>query len=44
MVRKYQDRLYRHIQRCVRDPELAKDLTQETWLKAYRGIPGFRGA
>ena len=40
---KYHGRLYRHIQKRLRDPELAKDLTQETWLKAYRGIGSYRG-
>jgi len=43
LVRKYQDRLYTHIHGRVRDPELAKDLTQETWLRAYRAISCFRG-
>ena len=38
----YQVRLYRHIARRVSDVELAKDLTQEVWLKAYRGISTFR--
>lgn len=43
LVRKYQDRLYRHINGRVTDPELAKDLTQETWLRAFRAISSFRG-
>ena len=43
LVRKYDTRLYRHIQKRLRDPEVAKDLTQETWLKAYRGIGTYRG-
>ncbi|MXY99780.1 RNA polymerase sigma factor [Candidatus Poribacteria bacterium] len=43
LVRKYNARLYRHIQKRLRDPEVAKDLTQETWLKAYRGIQTYRG-
>ena len=42
LVRKYHDRLLRHITRRVENTETAKDLTQETWLKAYRGISGFR--
>ena len=42
-VGKYQDRLYRHINGRVTDPELAKDLTQETWLRAFRAISSFRG-
>ena len=43
LVGKYQDRLYRHINGRVTDPELAKDLTQETWLRALRAISSFRG-
>ena len=43
LVGKYQDRLYRHINGRVTDPELAKDLTQETWLRAFRAISSFRG-
>ena len=43
LVGKYQNRLYSHINRRVRDPELAKDLTQETWLRALRSISNFRG-
>ena len=43
LVGKYQDRLYRHIHGRVTDPELAKDLTQETWLRAFRAISSFRG-
>ena len=42
LVFTYQDRLSRHIHRRVRDVEIAKDLSQETWLKVYRGIRGFR--
>ena len=43
LVGKYQDRLYCHINGRVVDPELAKDLTQETWLRALRSISNFRG-
>ena len=42
LVQTYHARLYRHIQRRVSDVETAKDLTQEVWLKAFRGIQGFR--
>ena len=38
LVIKYQPRLYRHIHRRVTDAELAEDLTQEVWLKAFDGI------
>ena len=44
LVVKYHGRLSAHIKKRVSDPELAKDLTQETWLKALRGIQTFRGA
>ncbi len=42
LVVKYHDRLYTHIHRRVKDTETAKDLTQETWLRAYRAIQSFR--
>ncbi len=42
LVVKYHDRLLRHITRRVKDPNLAKDLTQETWLRAYRAIQSYR--
>jgi RNA polymerase sigma-70 factor (ECF subfamily) len=29
--------------RYVRDPELAQDITQEAFIKAYRALPRFRG-
>ena len=44
LVGKYQDRLYRHMNGRVTDPELAKDLTQETWLRAFRSISSFQGS
>ena len=43
IVAKYQPRLYRYIHGRVRDTEVAKDLTQEVWLKVLRGIKHFRG-
>ena len=43
LVRRYQDRLIKPITRRVSDPEVAKDLTQVVWFRAYRGIRGFRG-
>ena len=42
LVVKYHDHLLCHIRRRVTDPDLAKDLTQETWLKAYRAIQSYR--
>ncbi|RKU35715.1 hypothetical protein C6496_15545 [Candidatus Poribacteria bacterium] len=43
IVVRYQRRVYNHILGNVRNPEIAKDLTQETWLKAFRAVHTFRG-
>ena len=43
LVVKYQSRIYTHILGRIKNTETAKDLTQETWLKAFRGIHTFRG-
>lgn len=43
LVRKHHSRVYNHILGKVRDPEIAKDLCQETWLKAFRALRTFRG-
>ena len=43
LVTKYQHRIYTCIRKQVKDPETAKDLTQETFLKAFVGLPSFRG-
>lgn len=42
LVCKYQPRVSNHIQRRVQNPEVAKDLSQETWLRAFRSIKSFR--
>ena len=41
-VLKYRTLVYNQIRRRVQDTGIAKDLTQETWLKALRGINTFR--
>ncbi|MCY3550983.1 MAG: RNA polymerase sigma factor [Candidatus Poribacteria bacterium] len=41
-MRKYHPKIYTHILRCVKDTEIAKELTQETWIKAFRAINTFR--
>ena len=43
LVMKYQRRIYRLILRFIRDPALAEDVAQETFLRAYRAMPQFRG-
>lgn len=37
------DRIYRYAHRLCGEAESAKDLVQETFLNAYRGLKGFRG-
>ena len=41
LVRLHADRVHAFILRMTRDPDLALDLTQETWLKAFRGLSSF---
>ncbi len=43
LVIKYQPRVYTFINQQVKEIETAKDLTQETWLKAFRALNTFRG-
>ena len=43
LVQKYQNKIYCFIRKRIKDVETAKDLTQETWMKAYRSIKSFRG-
>lgn len=44
LVEKYQARIYRHLKKMVKDGHLAQDLLQETFLSAYKGLPGFTGS
>ncbi|MBT8080791.1 MAG: RNA polymerase sigma factor RpoE [Gammaproteobacteria bacterium] len=43
LVLKYQQKIVNLVMRYVRDPELALDITQEAFIKAYRALPRFRG-
>ena len=43
LVSKYQRRLMRLVSRLVHDPAEAEDVVQETFIKAYRALPHFRG-
>jgi RNA polymerase sigma-70 factor, ECF subfamily len=43
LVVKYQRRIERLIARMVRDEGLVQDIAQETFIRAYRAIPQFRG-
>jgi len=43
LVVKYQRRIERLIGRMVRDVDLVPDITQETFIRAYRAMPNFRG-
>lgn len=41
IVERHQGSVYRLVARMVRDPALAEDIAQETFLKAYRALPGY---
>jgi RNA polymerase sigma-70 factor (ECF subfamily) len=43
LVVKYQRRIERLIARMIRDVDLVEDIAQETFIRAYRAMPGFRG-
>jgi len=43
IVRRYQDRVFNMIYRLLGDYQEAKDLTQETFLKAYVSLDRFQG-
>ena len=43
LVVKYQRRLERLIGRMVRDTGLVQDIAQESFIRAYRALPQFRG-
>ena len=43
LVVKYQRRIERLVARMVRDVDLVPDIAQETFIRAYRALPQFRG-
>jgi len=43
LVIKYQRRIMRLLSRQVRNPSDIEDIAQETFIKAYRALPNFRG-
>lgn len=43
LVVKYQRRIERLIGRMVRDADLVADIAQESFIRAYRALPQFRG-
>src|SRR6218665_330848 len=43
LVVKYQRRIERLIGRMVRDVDLIQDIAQESFIRAYRALPQFRG-
>ncbi len=43
LVRKYQSKIINLVSRYVKDPSLAMDVSQEAFIKAYKGLGKFRG-
>ncbi|HWP00969.1 MAG TPA: RNA polymerase sigma factor RpoE [Methylococcus sp.] len=43
LVRKYQYKITQLINRYIKDPYEAVDVAQESFIKAYRALPNFRG-
>ncbi|MDQ2935700.1 MAG: sigma-70 family RNA polymerase sigma factor [Chloroflexota bacterium] len=43
LVRRHADRLYAVVLRFLADADQAEEVTQESFLRAWRGIGGFRG-
>lgn len=43
LVVKYQRRIERLVGRMVRDVDLVQDIAQESFIRAYRALPQFRG-
>ena len=43
IVSEYEGRIVRYLASLLEDPVLARDLAQEAFLRAYRGLDGFKG-
>ncbi len=43
LIRRHQDFVYGAALRIVRNPVMAQDLAQEAFVRAHRGLAGFRG-
>ena len=43
LVAKYQRKLFRLLSRLIRDQAEIEDVAQESFIKAYRALPNFRG-
>ena len=43
LLRQYTQQLYWHIRKMVGDHEAANDLLQNTWVKVWKHLDGFRG-
>lgn len=43
LVLNYQDTAYRYASALADDPDLAEDITQESFIKAFQNMSGFRG-
>ncbi len=43
LIRRHQDFVYGAVLRVVKNPTQAEDIAQEAFLRAYRGLEGFRG-
>lgn len=43
LVQKYQHKIVKLVSRYVYEPAEAQDIAQETFIKAYRALPKFRG-
>jgi len=44
LVDSYKDKVFLYVSRMLHDPEEAHDIAQETFVRAYQSLPGFRGA